>query len=36
MPLNSTFGAGRLVARARIGRKMENASAFLQVAGLRL
>ena len=34
MPLSSTFAAGRLVARARIGRKMENAPAFPQVTGL--
>ena len=33
MPLSSTFDAGRLVARARIGRKMENASASPQVTG---
>src|SRR5215468_832868 len=34
MPLSSTFAAGRLVARARIGRKLENASAFSQATGL--
>jgi len=34
MPLSSTFAAGRLVARARIGRKLENAFAFSQVTGL--
>jgi hypothetical protein len=32
----STFGAGGLVARAWIGRKMENACAFPQVTGLGL
>jgi len=33
MPLSSTFAAGRLVARARIGREIGNASTSAQVTG---
>jgi len=35
-PLSSTFATGWLVARAWIGRKMGNVSAFPQVTGLEL